>query len=77
MKAQGHTLRSLREMAEAVGVETNSIIGGTISGIRKNTKKAGFDDNDAVLTKLKDGRYIAGPALMSNEIPERWGPNVA
>lgn len=77
MKAHGHTPRSLREMAAAVGVETNSIIGGTISGIRKNTSKAGFGDEAAVLTKLKDGRYIAGPALTSNEIPEQWGQNVA
>jgi hypothetical protein len=70
MKERGPQPTTLKEMAQAIGVETTSVAGGTVSGIRKNSKKVGWD-NDAVLMRLKDGNYVAGPVLLTNTVPAR------
>lgn len=69
MRARGEQPATLTEMANAIGVKTTSVAGGTVSGIRKNTKKAKLPNTDAVLCKGKDGTYTAGPALLMFELP--------
>ncbi len=56
------------EIMRAMGLSDASKASGTFSGIRKNTKKAGFRPDD-IITRDSSGGLKAGPILLQKEPP--------
>jgi hypothetical protein len=59
---------TLEELARDMGVGSTSKVSGTFSGIRKNTRRAGFKPDD-IITRADSGELRAGPILLQKEPP--------
>lgn len=65
---RGSDETTLDQIRRALGDETNAIAGGTISGLRRNCKKCNLDVDD-VISRTREGTYMAGPLLREIELP--------
>lgn len=59
---------ALNQLADLLEFESTLELGGLLGAIRRTTLRAGFATTDEVLAK-KGRFYMAGPALVANELP--------
>jgi hypothetical protein len=59
---------ALNQLADLLEFESTLELGGLLGAIRRTTLRAGFATTDEVLAK-KGRFYLAGPALVANELP--------
>lgn len=70
VKGRGPAGMPIADIASALGDDTNNQTSGTLSGVIRNTSKAGLQAGSVIHRSEEDGLWRPGPQLQAHDPPE-------